>query len=274
MKLGFHNSIQGGLHMAVVRAFELGTDCLQLFLHSPRSWSTTNISDKDREIFKETLRKTAIGPVFAHASYLINLASQDKRLWHASVNLLKREIQMAEALGIKAVVVHPGRTKGAPLAEAMARVKEALRRLSSEVDLKRLVLENTAGRKGELGSSIEELLEMVNHLQEPPLGLCIDTAHAFSSGIDITDEATLKTIINGSGLPVVLIHLNDSKGPLGGKIDRHEHIGKGYIGLEGFKRILGILKETDLPLIMETPKKTPEDDRKNLQTVRSLLNQL
>ncbi len=274
MKLGFHNSIEGGLHMAVERALRLGTDCLQLFLHSPRSWSIKDVSDTELALFKETLLYSSIEPVFAHASYLINLASQEKKLWHASVGLLKRELQMAEALGIKAVVVHPGRTKGAPRKEAIMRVKEALKRLSSEIGLSRLVLENTAGRKGELGSSLEELHEMIEHLQEPPLGFCIDTAHAFSAGIDVTDQSILKAILQNSSAPVVLVHLNDSKGPFGSGIDRHEHIGMGHIGTDGFKNILNVLKDTDLPLIMETPKKAPGDDERNLETVRKLLGQL
>lgn len=260
--------------MAVQRALEMGTDTLQLFLHSPRSWSTKEISEKDIQDFKAILRQTGIGPVFAHASYLINLASQEKRLWHASVNLLKRELQMASELGIKAVVVHPGRTKGAPEKEAISRVREALKRLSSEVGLERLVLENTSGRKGELGSTMEQLLEIIDGLPEKPLGLCIDTAHAYGAGIDITEETVLRGLLSHGPMPVVLIHLNDSKGALGSRIDRHEHIGRGAIGLEGFKRVLSVLKGTDLPLIMETPKKAPDDDIKNLRTVKEILTQL
>ncbi len=140
--------------------------------------------------------------------------------------------------------------------------------------LKRLVLENTAGRKGELGSTIEHLIRLTEDLPEAPLGLCIDTAHAFASGIDITEETILKAILTETPLPVVLVHLNDSKGPLGSRIDRHEHIGKGTIGIEGFRRVLGVLKDTSLPVIMETPQKDPEDDLRNLQTVREILTQL
>ncbi len=131
MKLGFHNSIQGGLYRAIERALALGTETVQIFLHNPRGWSTKAIPEGEAELFRQRLARAGIGPVFAHASYLINLASQDRKLWHASVSLLRRELQMAEALGVEAVVVHPGRTKGAPEAEAIQRVKEALLRILS-----------------------------------------------------------------------------------------------------------------------------------------------
>jgi len=274
MKLGFHNSIEGGLHRAVEEAVQLGTECLQIFLHSPRSWSLKPVSEYDKELFKEKVTRYSICPVFAHASYLINLASSEKKLWHASVNLLIRELKMAEELGIKGVVVHPGRTKGAPAKEAKKRVKEALQKISSEIGLQQLIIENTAGQHGELGSSIEELLEITQGFERQLLGVCLDTAHAFSSGIDITEESVLKTIINSIDIPIVVVHLNDSKVSFGSRIDRHEHIGKGHIGVEGFKSILKVLKETSLPLIMETPKKLPTDDIMNLLTVRNLLTEL
>ncbi len=252
---------------------------MQLFSHNPRGWGRRPFRAYETEEFRKLRIEWDISPCFIHASYLINLCSPEARLWQDSIDLLLYEAEAAERLGVDGVVLHPGRGRGQPLNRAIKRAKEALRVLWQAVGEPVFVIENTAGQKGEIGASVEEMIQLLDGPGAGCVkGICIDTAHAFAAGYDIRDPQVMKEMVKRiedslSPLRVVLIHLNDTKSPLGGRVDRHEHIGMGQIGLSGFRRLLRELPSRDIPLVLETPRKTDDDDRRNLSLVKRLLSE-
>jgi deoxyribonuclease-4 len=276
-RIGVHTSISGGIHLSVKRAQMLGCTTMQIFSHNPRSWKKRYLTAEEIELFHNLRQENDIAPVFIHASYLINLSSAEKELWKRSIDMLLYEIELACRLGVDSVIFHPGRTSGHPKKEALKRAKEALKQVCKETGKNVLIIENTAGQRGEIGSSVEEIAEIVNALSGGCIkGICIDTAHAFASGYDLSTSEGIQLMVEKikrllSPLPLLLLHLNDSKSPLRGRIDRHEHIGKGYIGIEGFRRILSHPELLGIPLILETPKSSDEDDRENLAIVRGMI---
>lgn len=261
-RIGVHVSIAGGVQEAVERAHALGCSAFQIFTHNPRGWALTDISQSDAAAFKNLRAKYGIGPVFVHCSYLVNLASAELR--DKSTAMLIEEMRRADFIGAEYVILH------APVGDETVQVAiSALKKVSASGKWRSgLLLENTAGTKDFTG--ISEIARKSKGLVK---GICLDTCHAFAAGYDIRtkDGALLLRAHAEKAFPVKVIHLNDSKADVGSAWDRHEHIGKGKIGIKGFKEFLKSDYFPDVPLILETPKETDDDDKANLRAVRRLL---
>jgi len=277
-RLGVHTSIAGGVHLSLTRARELGCTTMQIFSHNPRQWHVSRMSDEEVRQFRELRGVIEIEPVFIHTSYLINLAALHPDILDKSVQLLIREMELADALGAEYVVLHTGSASEDSGDNARRRASDAMRIVSGYRTWNaRLLLENTAGERGDISSKIRDLAEIMNAAGSALVaGICLDTCHAFQAGYDLSSEEGLDEIVREIereiGLERVrLIHLNDSKRAFNAGVDRHEHIGTGEIGKEGLKRIIHHPSLKDVPLILETPKKSEEDDPRNLKVVRGFL---
>lgn len=278
-RLGVHTSIAGGLHHSVLRANALGCNTLQIFSHNPRGWVVRPISEGEIYLFKSLRSKLDISPVYVHASYLINIASRDIDLRRRSIDLLVIEMERADAIGADYVILHPGSASGDDINVSMRRVIDALKEVAMRGQWKAgLLIENTAGEKGNVSSEILDLSKIINGVKGLLIGgACIDTCHAFAAGYNIRSYKGAKKISEEIrkyiGLDKLkLIHLNDSKGIAGSGIDRHEHIGLGKIGEAGLRRFINHTSFRNVPLILETPKKSESDDYENLRRVRRILN--
>ena len=240
--LGSHLSVAGGLHNALIKARQLGLDCVQLFTRNQRQWQTTPLTDTQIALWRDHLRRTRISTVISHDSYLINLASPVSELRSKSIGLYRRELLRCEALGIRHVVMHPGAYINGGEKAGLRRVASALNRLHRQLPglEVRTCLEVTAGQGTSLGWRFEHLHRVIDQTHQPErLAVCLDTAHLLAAGYDLTSgdgaRATLAECGRIIGLDrVAVIHLNDSKTPRGSKVDRHEHIGHGYVALEAF----------------------------------------
>ena len=277
-RLGVHTSIAGGVHLSIERAKELGCNTAQIFSHNPRAWFVGTIPEDSVSLFKELRTAYDIDPVFIHTSYLINLASVREDILERSIDLLIREMDLADLLGAEHVVLHTGSASQDTEEAARRRAVDALKRVSEEKAWKaHLLLENTAGEQGDISSSIEDLAEIIDGTGTPLIGgICLDTCHAFQAGYEVTTTEGLTRLVEGIETHlgrerVRLIHLNDSKRAFHSRVDRHEHIGTGSIGKEGLKRLVNHPAFVDIPLVLETPKKSDEDDIRNLSVVRRLL---
>jgi len=280
-RIGFHTSIAGGVQFAIERAKALGCRTLQIFSHNPRGWAVKGISKNEADEFVRLRKLYDIDPVFVHTSYLINLASSKSDIYSKSIKLMVKEMELAEMLGADYVVLHPGSSSDSEARVARQRIIKALRTICAEAGGNaKLLLENTAGERGDLTSRIEDLAEIIQEAGATGrsaliAGICLDTCHAFQAGYDIRSEKgvgkMVREIEKYIGIKnLKLIHLNDSKRPFNSRVDRHEHIGKGFIGKEGFKIFLNHPSFRDIPLILETPKENEKDDIRNLRTVKSL----
>ena len=281
-RFGAHLSIAGGMQRAIAEALRFRMDTVQVFVKNQRQWRAVPLKADDVDRWHELLATPGFGPPVAHATYLINLASPDRGLYARSRAAFTEELQRCQTLGIPYLVVHPGAAREAPVGRAIERVAAALNRIFDRNP--RLttmpLLETTAGQGTALGSSFEQLAEIIGRLQEPArVGICIDTCHVFAAGYDIRDAAQYDAMIELADRCVGLDrircwHLNDSKTDLGSRVDRHEHIGHGRIGSAGFRNLLADPRFYGVPMILETPKgKDPggkEWDRLNLRRLRSL----
>jgi deoxyribonuclease-4 len=275
-------SIAGGLDKAPLRGKQAGCDTIQVFTKSNRQWRAKRISDQEIEAFKANLAATGIGPVVAHDCYLVNLAAPRRAVWKKSVAAFRVELERAERLGIPYLVTHPGSHVGAGEAEGLRRVTEALNALLAALPGAgvRILLETTAGQGSSLGHRFEELAAILAGVEQADrVGVCLDTCHVFAAGYDIRTpdgyRKTIKDLDACLGLRrVQAIHLNDSKGGLGSRVDRHEHIGEGRLGLAPFRRLLNDPALRGVPMILETPKDDDfvAADRRNLARLRRLLN--
>ena len=281
VRIGIHTSIAGSFLNALESANKLGCNALQIFSASPRMWAggVTRIAEVDAQAFRARREALGLGPLVIHANYLINLAAPQPMLRTRSIQAFHDELVRGIALGADYVVVHPG-ARGEQQAErAVAIVVDSIRQAAKRVPPSnvRILIENTAGMGTALGSRLEEVAAIVDELDALEVGACIDTAHLFATGYDIRTagglESTIEVIDSTIGLArVPVFHMNDSKIRLGGKIDRHEHIGEGEIGAEAFRRILthrrlGTALPEGLPgraFIAETPIAEPGDDRRNV----------
>ncbi len=284
MLLGCHLSISGGLDQAIARAEELKINALQIFSHNARSWKMTPLKPDDAKRFIERRQRSKVEYAVIHTIYLINLASPDPKNFQLSVQALNDEIERAGALKIPHVNTHIGAHLGQGIEQGLERVVEALERVLASPQAKsapdvKILLENCSGEGSELGARFEELgfvLQNINkNKNNRRVGVCLDTCHAFAAGYDLTTpqglEKTLTELERTVGLErVALIHLNDSKFPLGSRRDRHEHIGQGPIGSEGFRLIVNHLALRDKPFILETPKDDEQSDPTNLARIRAL----
>jgi deoxyribonuclease-4 len=280
-RIGVHTSIAGGIEKSLERAAQLGCDTVQIFSHSPRVWHVKERSQEEVAAFRRLRQQTGIGPVFVHTSYLINLASGDRPLFEKSVAMLAEEMNIADLIGADYLVLHTGSAAGDDPREARKRAAAALSQVSKKGWWRtRILLENTAGERGDITSGIAELRALMEQVDERLVaGICIDTCHAYAAGYDVASAVGLASFSeelekNLGCERVRLIHLNDSRGELGSRLDRHEHIGEGRIGTEGFTNFLRHRCFAGIPLILETPKKNENDDPTNLRTVRSIIRKI
>ena len=283
-KVGFHVSIAGGIQNSISNAAEIGCTAFQIFTRNPRGWMERKLVDSEVESFKTNLKKSGIqkDSVAVHMPYLPNLSGPDSEIYEKSKISFANEIIRCSRLGIEYLVIHLGSHRGQGTDNG---IKQLLKSCETAVDnykstFKRkldvtILLENSAGQKDSIGSKLEELRQILDKLSSKTYGLCLDTCHAFTSGYDLKTQDSCDKFIdrfsNIIGFNVLkFIHLNDSKGDLGSHLDRHEHIGLGKIGAEGFKSILNVDEIRELPVIMETPIDSIRDNSKNLEVVRSL----
>lgn len=280
--LGAHMSIAGGYEKAVEAAAACGMEVVQLFTKNNNQWFGKPISYDDVTRFQDALSRLRIHHPLSHSSYLINLGSSDETLWRKSVEALIIELRRAELLGIPHVVVHPGAAVGAEESVGLDNIVRALDEIHSvEPWLEsHLLLENTAGQGSCLGWRFEQLAYLLDHVRQPDrLGVCFDTCHAFAAGYPLADRrdflATFREFDRLIGVErIVAFHLNDSKRELGSRVDRHEHIGRGHVGMEAFRHLLGDKRFRDTPMYLETPKGDHEGrswDVINLETLRGLV---
>ena len=287
LRIGIHTSISGGYVAALESARKLGCNALQIFSASPRMWAggPSRIPENDAAAFRARREELGLGPLVIHANYLINLAGMQPMLRTRSIQAFQDEVVRGIALGADFLVVHPGARGEAKLDVAIATivdsVKQAIRRV--QMGNLRILIENTAGMGSAVGSRLEELGAILHGLSSVGAGACLDTAHLFAAGYDISTESGLESTIaqteQNVGLENVCVwHVNDSKIALGGKVDRHEHIGHGKIKAAAFARILrhpklGASLTTGLPgraFLLETPIEDPGDDRRNVAKLWNL----
>ena len=289
VRIGIHTSIAGDIVESLEIARKLGCNALQIFSWSPRMWpraGSIRIPEADATRFRERRGQLGLGPLVIHSNYLINLASREPVLRVRSIQAFRDELVRAVALGADFLVAHPGASRGATIEQAIQEIVRGLRQAARGIKLDglRILIENTSGMGTSLGSRLEEIAAILEAAPELPLGACLDTAHMFEAGYDIRSEAglerTLEIIERTVGLRrVFVLHVNDSKTPLGSRVDRHAHIGKGKIGLEAFRRILnhpllassGSYGLEGRAFILETPIDAPGDDRRNVRTLWKLV---
>ncbi len=278
MRLGVHVSIAGGLGEAVARAKRLACTTMQIFSRSPRGGAAPKLSREDAERFDAQRRAAGIEPLAIHVPYIINLASPDASMWKRSVALYREEYARACLLGAHYLVTHVGSHRGEGEVAGIARVAEAINQtLDGMTPSTMILLENTAGSGQGLGYQFEQLAAIREQVSaQASVGICLDTAHLFAAGYPIHTEQGLEDMIRSFAdtiglVQLRLIHLNDSKVPFESRVDRHWHIGQGHIGLDAFRRIVNHPRLKDTPFILETPKTTEADDRRNLSIVRRLV---
>lgn len=272
-------SISGGVDKAIDRGQKIGCETIQIFTRTPRQWKMREFSEEEVEDFKRKREEAGINPVFAHDTYLINLGSPDEELWKRSIGVLEDELGRCDALGLPYLVVHPGSHLGRGEEAGVERIAQALSlALSRKPAYKaQLLLEITAGQGSNLGYNFQQLARLIELTENGErLGICFDTCHAFAAGYEIRTpkgyDTTFHELNELIGLErLKAFHLNDSKGDLGSRLDRHEHIGKGRLGLEPFRMILNDERFRGLPMVLETPKGPKmEEDIENLRVLRSL----
>ena len=278
-ELGAHVSVAGGLAQAPPRGRELGCGAIQIFLKNQRQWAAPPLDRETARAFRAARRQSGIRHAFAHGSYLVNLATHEPAAWRQAVDAFSDELQRAEALGLACLVVHPGSHLGSGREvglDAIARaIDEGLARTPRA--RVRVALENTAGGGNALGGTFEDLADIIGRVRRSDrVGVCLDTCHLFVAGYDIRTAAGYTTAIERCartvGLPRILaFHLNDASAPLGSALDRHEHIGRGRLGLRPFRLLLNDARFSHVPKVLETPKEPePFADLRNLATLRRL----
>ncbi len=273
IKVGAHVSIAKRLDYAIDRAVNIGADCIQIFGSSPQSWQPFLFPLEQVDEFEEKREKAGIDPVFLHSIYLINLASKNPYILGNSIGSLVQYLKFGKAINAEGAVFHIGSHKGRGFEKVAEQVVEAMNQILLRTKgCGKLIIENSAGAGGVIGSSFKEIGLIVKALNSPRIAVCLDTAHAFEFGYDIRTKKGLddamKEFDREIGLEkLVLIHANDSKTARSSNRDRHENIGKGKIGLEGFRGIVSHPDLRDLPFIIETP---PGSDKDDIETLRSL----
>lgn len=276
-ELGAHMSIAGGLHRALERGRQIGCGAVQIFLKNQRQWAAKPLSPEAVSAFELARTLTGIRHVFAHSSYLINLATPANAAWAQAVDAFTDELDRAEALGLACVVIHPGSHLGAGVEAGLARVTAALDEVTRRTPGYRvkIALENTAGAGHAIGRTFAELGALIARAARPErLGVCVDTCHLFAAGYDIRTpadwEKTMAEFDRVVGWERLrAFHCNDSKKPFGSRVDRHEHIGQGAMGLGGFVNLVNDPRLKNIPLILETPKGHRETDGRDWDEINA-----
>jgi deoxyribonuclease-4 len=281
--LGTHTSIAGGHHLAIERAKKCGCDCVQIFTKNGSQWRAKPIAPQQAELFRDAMRRSGIAHAMAHGSYLINLASPDRNLWRRSVRALADELRRAEMLGIPYVVVHPGAYTTSTETGGLRRISRALDEVHDRVGdiTAQCLLETTAGQGTSIGCRFEHLATILDNVKDPDrLGICFDTCHVFAAGYPMQTKrdynATMRALNATVGVKrIKAFHLNDSRRELGSRVDRHAAIGRGEMGLEPFRLLLGDRRFRKVPMVLETPKGEEDGidcDIINLRTLRGLID--
>ncbi|MFN2514581.1 MAG: deoxyribonuclease IV [Pyrinomonadaceae bacterium] len=278
-RIGFHAPIKGGLHQALVVAKDIGCDTVQLFSRNPRGWAAKPLTAADVSLFKKVRRLTKLKPVMVHCNYLVNLAAADDLMLEKSRASFREEVERALLLGIDYLVVHPGSSRGACEADGIRTCSESIKFACRRLNLGklRILLENTAGQGECIGHRFEHLREIMDACPKLSLGVCFDTAHAFTAGYDIREEDGLKALISKLEATVRTrnvraIHFNDSRAAYNSRVDRHWHIGEGHIGTEALRRVAQHPKLSHAAFILETPYDDPRADLTNLTMLRSFVD--
>jgi deoxyribonuclease-4 len=272
-------SIAGGLHLALERGHAIGCETIQLFTRNNVRWKAAPRTEEELGLYRETLERTGIDPVVAHAIYLINLAAPDQRVHRLSNAAFREELARCHEAGIPYLVLHPGSHKGSGLEAGVERIAEGIRDAYADHPEYAVVtlLENTAGQGDTIGCTFEELAQIADRAGDVPLGYCLDTAHALASGYDIREQGGYERVLAEFDRILGLdrlrcLHLNDSKTEFSARRDRHEQIGQGYVGLEAFRLLLNDPRLADRPMLLETPKSDDlHEDVENLALLRSLI---
>jgi len=279
MKLGVHVSIAGSIDLSIDRARSLGLNTFQIFTRNPRGWKFSDLKESNIVNFKNKILSENISTVVCHMPYLPNLSSPKEDVHNMSINALSSELERCNTLGIEYVVTHIGSHLGTGLEKGLDRVVKACNiALSNSSNNTMVILENTAGTKNNVGSKFNELKYIFDNVNDKSrIGFCFDTCHAFAAGYDLSTSKsvidTLKKFDQIIGLKYLkVVHLNDSKGELGNGLDRHQHIGRGFIGENGFRELLKNSTIKQLPLILETPIDETFDDEYNINKIYSLEN--
>ena len=277
-RIGFHAPITGGLHNALLVAKDTGCDTVQIFSRNPRGWMAKSLETDDVKLFKKTRKLTKISPVLIHCNYLVNLAAVDESLLLKSRESFREELERSLVLGADYLVVHPGSARGACEADGIALAAESLKVACKGLRLGSLqiLLENTAGQGECIGHRFEHLREIMDACPKLPLGVCFDTAHAFTAGYDLREEDGLAALIQKMQRTVGLksvraIHFNDSRAVYNSRVDRHWHIGEGHIGVDALRRVAQHPKLKHCAFILETPYDDPRADVKNLEMLRTFV---
>jgi deoxyribonuclease-4 len=279
-RIGIHTSTAGGVEHAAERAYRLGCNAFQIFSSSPRQWQPYELGASQCQTMNDLRRKYDLKPLVIHANYLINASAANPTFLEKSIAAFRAELERGLALCADYLVLHPGSFRGMTREEGLARVVESLSAAADGLELKKrgltILIENTAGAEFSLGGSFEQVGVLLHFLRESvPVGACIDTCHTHVSGYDITTKAgfaeTMQRLDDAVGLDNVPVwHCNDAKAARGSKLDRHEHIGKGNIGLEPFRWLLNHPRTRDAAFIAETPIDEPLDDLKNVEALKSV----
>jgi deoxyribonuclease-4 len=279
--LGAHFSISGGFEMAVYHGKKLGCTAIQIFTKNTNQWHAKPITKSQREAFQKAKEETGVAVLLAHAAYLINIASPNPKTWEMSVQALESEVKRASWLEIPYLVLHPGSHINTSLEEGIARIAKAINDVHcrQKSPYPTILLECMAGQGSAIGAAFEELAWILWEIRDKSrIGICLDTCHLFAAGYDIRTPEKFSLVLQEFERLVGLhwvkaFHLNDSKKELGSNVDRHEHIGKGCIGVDAFAYLLNEPRFAEIPMILETPK--GEDDQfdvMNLETLRRLIN--
>jgi deoxyribonuclease IV len=278
MRLGAHMSISGGVEKAVVRGQEVGCEAMQIFTKNSNQWKAKPLTAAEVAAFRDACQTAGIGPVIAHSAYLINLAAPDETLYEKSIHAFLDELQRCELLGIPYLVVHPGAHMGTGEEQGLKRIAAAIDRIHGETPTMQsaMTLEVTAGQGTALAYKFEHFAAILEQVHNPDrLWFCLDACHLLAAGYDFRTRKGYDQMMDAwedlVGIERIgVIHLNDSKKDLGSHVDRHEHIGQGYIGTKGFEFLLNDRRLAELPMVLETPKDDNADVR-NLATLRRLL---
>ena len=281
LKIGIHTSTSGGVETSAERSYRLGCNAFQIFSSSPRMWTPFQISRPQAEAMHRLRAQYQIAPLAIHTSYLVNLCSATPEFLRKSIIAFRGEVERGLALGAEFLVLHPGSFRGKTRAEGLACAADSIAASVDGLDLEggnlKILIENTAGAEFSLGGSFDQVAELLDRLRRAvPVGACIDTCHTHVSGYDIVTADgyanTMKKLEATVGLKNVFVwHCNDAKSAFGSKLDRHQHIGEGTIGLEAFRRLLNDPHTAHAAFIAETPIDAPGDDQRNIDTLKNLV---
>ncbi len=281
-RIGIHTSIAGGVENAAERAYRLGCNTFQIFSTSPRQWQPYELGHKQCENMKRLRHKYDLKPLVIHSNYLINLAGTNLPFLEKSIEAFRGELERGLALSAEYLVLHPGSFRGGSREEGLVRVAAAIKAASTDLDLAggglAILIENTAGAEFSLGGTFEQVAELLELLRPAvPVGACIDTCHVHAAGYDIVGEEgrelTLQHLDQTVGLKNVPVwHCNDAKAERGSRLDRHEHIGRGKLGVGVFRALLNDRRLQHAAFIAETPIDGPGDDWRNVELLKALVD--